>query len=135
MRYRKGYKNQLYDEPEVFQLKYIFPEQDIITKLGTITTKGVMTVFPWFAWDGASGLTYDTKNVVRGSCGHDFLYELIRFGLLPFHFWKLADKELDQWLKEDGTAAFRRWYWMKGLAIASGDAANPRNQKEIYTVP
>ena len=135
MQYRNGYKNQLYNKPEVFQLKYIFPEKDIITHLGTITTKGVMTIFSWYAWDGASGPTVDTKNVVRGSCGHDFLYELIRLGFLPFRYWELADKELNNWLKENGTSAFRRWYWMKGLALAAGSAANPRNQKEVYTAP
>ena len=135
MRYRKGYNNQVYDEPEVFKLRFIRPDNDIQTSFCTLTKGGILTVHQFYAWDGASGPTYDSRNVVRGSCGHDCLYECIRRGLLPFTTWKLADKELNHWLKEDGVSAFRRWYWMKGLAFSAGAAARPENERKIYTAP
>ena len=132
MKYRKGFKYQLAESTQ-FQTN-IFPEHDIITEFVILRTSGVLELCLGFAWDGASGPVVDRKTNLRGSAGHDGLYRLMRKGLLPHHYWKLADQCFATWLKEDGAWSITIWVDMKGLAIAKGAAAHPDNIAKIYEV-
>jgi hypothetical protein len=65
---------------------------------------GWLTVSKGYAWDGPSGLTFDTKNWMRASLVHDALYQLIREGHLPRDppIRKSVDQLMRAHLLEDG---------------------------------
>ena len=48
-----------------------------------LTSSGLLTIQPGYAWDGPSGPTWDTPDFMRGSLVHDALYQLIRLQKLP----------------------------------------------------
>lgn len=73
-----------------------------------------------YAWDGASGPTIDTESSMRGSAGHDALYQLIRLRAIPVRLRDLADKDLHRWLIEDGMLAVRADYWYEGVRLFGG---------------
>jgi hypothetical protein len=62
-----------------------------------------------YAWDGASGPTFDTQVTMRGALVHDGLYQAIRLGC------PIAKSDVDtlfhDLLREDGMSKFRAWYW------------------------
>ena len=136
IKHRAGYKHQLYGEENVFvQLVYIRPTERIVTPYCTIETDGWMEIKSWYAWDGASGPTWDTPTCDRGSLVHDCVADCIRDGYLPFETWKLNDKELFNILKEDGMNSFRIGIWKSGLAIAAGGYAKKSSKRKILISP
>ena len=48
----------------------------------TIDRSGSMTIRSGYAWDGASGPTWDSPSTMRGSLVHDCWYQLFREGTL-----------------------------------------------------
>jgi|SRR6478609_10010254 len=56
-----------------------------------------------YAWDGATCCP-DVKEIMRGSAGHDALYQLISIGVLSRTIRIKADYDLFRWCKEDGMA-------------------------------
>ena len=68
-----------------------------------------------YAWDGPSGPTIDTENVMRAALIHDVLYQAMRIGAMPRTWiWRLrVDKLFRRHLKEDGVPRWRRWIWYK----------------------
>ena len=124
MKYKKGYKIQVFED-EVYLLREKFRfDNPILTKYISLIDC-VMVVKRGYASDGASGPTFDSKNTVRGAVGHDAIYQLMRMGEIPHHYWPYADKQLFQWLKQDGMSSFRIWIWKRGLSLAKGSAALP----------
>ncbi len=135
MKYKKGYKYQLVE-------KYttnvqVFPTLNINTPFIALTMEGLLTIQKYYAWDGASGPTLDTKDTMIPSLVHDALYQLLREGYLaPYSFYHLknVDEQLDRMLRKRGMSGIRRWIWRRGLALAGGSAALPENVKEIFEV-
>lgn len=132
MKYKTGYKYQLV----VDEVRYtiVCPPVAIATEYITIDTDGLLYIRKGYAWDGPSGPTVDTDTNMRASLFHDAIYQLIRMGELPHHYWKIADKEFDNIAKEDGMSKFRRWYYLRALKLAKGTAAKAENKKKVYTV-
>lgn len=130
MKYRKGYKYQL-AEDEVFQtsLRGYFGVQ---TKRIQLSAVGVLTVREGYAWDGTSGPVIDRKSNMRGSCGHDALYQLMRMGLLDCRLYETADKDFGRWIKKDGAWPLVVKLDLAGLRLAKGRAALPKNRKKVY---
>ena len=62
------------------------------------------------------------------------MYQLERMGLLPRGTWKDSDKEFDDLAKRYGMNWFRRRYYRRGLSLANGAAADPKQKKEIFIV-
>ena len=122
-------------EPETFQLKHIRPASDIETWYCTFTKDGKLTGKIGWAWDGASGPTWDTKNTKRASCCHDLLAKLMRDELLLHRMWLWADKEFNLILEEDGMWGFRRRYWIRGLGLVHGSYALPKNKRKLCEAP
>lgn len=133
MRYRKGYKYQL-AEPEIF-VTSIRPGQDIVTARISLLKEGLLVIEEGCAWDGTSGPVIDRKTNMRGSLGHDALYQLMRMGLLPHSYWKTADRDFIRWIREDGAWRITAFLDAKGLQFAGGAAALPKNRKEVYRAP
>ena len=80
----------------------------------------MVCAYKGYAWDGASGPTFDTSNSMRASLVHDILYQAIREGVISKSYRRLADREFRLILKEDGMHFFRRWSWWYGVRICGG---------------
>lgn len=65
----------------------------------------------FYAWDGASGPTIDTKNSQRGSLVHDSLWQMVNEGSLPEKYRLNSDEELHRLLVEDGMSRLRARAW------------------------
>jgi hypothetical protein len=137
----KKYKYQLMDD---YSLNIdIHPENDIIEPPMPRETyirlekSGTLTIYKFYAWDGPSGPTKDTKNFMRGSLVHDALYQLIRGHCIDQKFREYADDLLRAICIEDGMSRFRAWYVYMGVRIFGGIAIKPRkvDEFEILTAP
>ena len=133
MRYTEGYHYQLVAD-EVFDDTQIYGH-DIVTDFIELASGGTLTVRKGYAWDGPSGPTFDTANSMRGSLGHDALYQLMRQGHLAQPYRMAADSALSRWLEQDGMWNPRRWYWMRGVRNFAGAAADPANRKQVLVAP
>ena len=132
MKYRKGYKYQLAEDEE---LQTLFrPDEIIYTTRIILYPNGKLLIRDGYAWDGTSGPVIDRKTNMRGSCGHDALYQLMRMGLLDYHLWRMADRDFARWIWEDGAWAITAKIDLIGLKLARGKAALPKNRKKVYEV-
>jgi hypothetical protein len=86
-----------------------------------------------YAWDGASGPTYDSKSSMRASLVHDALYQLM--GEYPeLLAWRLyADDLLYKICQQDGMWPFRAYLWKKAVNWFGEDAAEKPDK--ILTAP
>lgn len=96
---------------------------------------GTLLVREGYSFDGPSGPVIDRKTNMRGACGHDALYQLMRMGLLPHKWWPLVDDEFARWIREDGAWYITAKIDLFGLRIAGGRAALPKNRKRIHEAP
>lgn len=83
-----------------------------------------------YAWDGASGPTWDTESSQRASLVHDALYQLIRVGILSMNDRISADKELERIAVEDGMWKWRAKMWRVGLKWFGASAAEPGGNED-----
>lgn len=83
-----------------------------------IGPSGVLCLRKGYAWDGASGPAINTVNFIRGSCGHDAAYQLIKEGLLSMEFRKLADALLYRLVREDQMWQVRAAWVYLGVRVA-----------------
>lgn len=123
IRYRSGtYKYQL-RRPHVEQTCVIPPAQIATDWIG-LDMNGLLTIAAGYAWDGASGPTWDSKSSMRGSLVHDACYQLLRMELLPPECRAQADAEFHRICIEDGMFKWRAnaWHWAV-RTLASGAAA------------
>lgn len=80
IKFSEGYKYQL---RETYTVKIeIRPEQPVSSHWIALDCAGNLTIAEGYAWDGASGPTWDSKCSMRASLVHDALYQLMRLGLL-----------------------------------------------------
>ncbi len=86
---------------------------------------GTLRIRAGYAWDGASGPTYDSKSSMRPSLGHDANYQLIRMGLLDSKWREAADKAFHRQCKEDGMWSIRAQLWYQAVRYFASPAADP----------
>ncbi len=91
---------------------------------------GRLTIFKFYAWDGPSGPTIDTKNFMRGSLVHDAMYQLMRQGRIDRDHREFADYLLRVICLEDGMSAFRAWYVHAAVRLFGASAAKPCEEDE-----
>ena len=139
--YRKltSYKYQVMQDHTVqIDLK---PLKRISTKVAEfvfLSHDGLLTIKQYYAWDGPSGPTIDTKDFIRGSLVHDALYQLMRESVLDYKVHrKRADEIFREILVEDGMCKFRAWYVYQAVHLfAEGGARpKPKHKPEIICVP
>jgi len=133
IKYRKGYKYQLVETCSVKTA--IHPESLIWTEYIRLTKDGTLTISRGYAWDGASGPTYDSKCSMRGSLYHDALYQLMRLGLLDRSWRDKADELLRKTCIEDGMWKVRANIWWTMVDKLAGFACKPEAEPEILTAP
>ena len=131
--YRKGYKYQLAEDYTV-QTK-LRPVQAIETRYILLSVDGLLTIENGYAWDGASGPSFDTRDSMRGSLGHDAKYQLIRMRLLDYSAKVIADQELYDDLVEDKMWRWRAAYWLKSVKIFGYISLAPKSVSEVLTTP
>jgi hypothetical protein len=136
MKYRKlrRYKYQLMED-YIFNTVIItgaYAKTDFIL----LTTKGHLHIKKYYAWDGPSGPTINTKSFMRGSLVHDALYQLIRLNLLSKDWKPHADFLLHKICLEDGMLPFRAKYVYQAVTYF-GSPALVYDPKEttILTIP
>jgi hypothetical protein len=76
---------------------------------------GVLIVAAGYAWDGASGPTWDSGDSMRASLVHDAIYQLIRQGILPKSVRRPADGLMRRICIEDGMWRWRALLWWAGV--------------------
>jgi hypothetical protein len=131
IRFARGYKYQL-RAPYATQIE-LRPEVGAGTEWVTLDTDGGLTIRAGYAWDGASGPTYDSKSSMRASLVHDSLYALLRLGLLPAKHRADADAIFHRMCVEDGMLAPRAWLWYHAVRIFASPAADPASESPDET--
>lgn len=133
IRYWKGCKYQL---AETYICQTPITGEHIEDDQFTLQEDGTLVINKGFAWDGASGPTFDSASSMRASLVHDVFCVAMRDGRLSYEKWqdKVNDLFRDQCI-EDGM-----WHWRANLwhaAVEFADAGNPEQGKdrEILEAP
>ena len=129
----KKYKYQLMDD-YILRID-IKPTQQIDFDFLSLSTEGDLTIKEFYAWDGPSGPTIDTRSFMRGSLVHDALYQLMRLRALDHKIYrKRADEILREICLDDGMSAFRAWYVYQALHIFAEKGARQKEEPEIKII-
>jgi hypothetical protein len=110
----------------------IHPTEDIKTDFIELGTHGYLKMKKGYAWDGASGPTWDDNSNMLGGLVHDALYQLMREEHLPINLRKRSDEILREICIEKGMTKFRAWYWIIGLKWCASGAAKKKNKRKIH---
>jgi len=102
---------------------------DVSTPYLELSPSGLLRVKTGYAWDGASGPTFDSKSSMRGSLVHDALYQMIRLKKIPAKYREHADKLLEEICLEDGMWRIRARLWERGVRWFAGFYARPGSEK------
>ena len=131
--YCKGYKYQL--RADAWIKTNLRPATIIYAELVTLFTNGWLRIKKYFAWDGCSGPTKDTKTNAIACLAHDALCYLMRMGVLSQKYLTQVDEEVKRLMLRDGAFKFRAKYYRKGLKLIGGGYAKPKNARKVYTAP
>lgn len=131
IKYKKGYKYQLY---ETYSLQTTVMNGEVDNDFLQLKD-GLLTVKKGYAWDGASGPTIDTKNSMRGSLVHDAFYQLMRMGVISKDCRHLADQYLHDICNEDGMFEIRSDSWLWAVHTFGSFAIENDYSKEVLIAP
>lgn len=117
--YKAGYKYQFTRDYSCFT--GILLPQDIIRDFYTLTANGWCHIKKGYAWDGASGPTFDTKDSMRASAIHDCYCQaakdrLIDYKIVAPHYHKVF-RDI---CVEDGMWGARAWAWHHAVVFGRG---------------
>lgn len=137
IRYGTGYKYQLRAGYAVRIPELADPERlPIVTDWIDLDPDGTLRIRPGYAWDGASGPTYDSKSSMRPSLVHDALYQLMRMELLDREQWRdEADAIFRRMCKEDGMWSLLASVWHFMVRRFADPAADPASQAPDECAP
>lgn len=112
MKYRKiiNYKYELSEDFTTFLPEFIDKNYYFVHPFFSLDN-AKLSINKYYAWDGVSGPTIDTKNTFVAGLVHDVLYQSIRLNLLPKSEKKLVDKIFKRMLIENGMSKFRATYF------------------------
>lgn len=121
IKYIAGFKYQL---AETYTLHTPIVGEVINDDYFTLEEDGILTVKKGYAWDGASGPTFDSKSSMRPSLIHDVFCQAMRDGRLDYERWQDTVNEFfKQMCIEDGMWRVRANLWHSAVEFA--DAGNP----------
>lgn len=95
-----------------------------------LNSKGILTIYPGYLWDGVSGPAIDTKNTRLAGLVHDVLYQMIRLELILPSDKEIADKILRKILLSKGMSKFRAWYYYQAVDKFGKYSCIPGDTKE-----
>jgi len=130
--FRRGYKYQTSRDYRivtkikgcVVRLPFISLHQD-----------GLLIIKRGYAWNGASGPTWDTLNSMIGSLIHDVLYQLIRLGLIDQKYKYYADNLLHDLCAGDGMYSWRADYWRWAVLRFGAGSCRPSAEPKEEVAP
>jgi len=96
---------------------------------------GTMRIRKGYAWDGSSGPTFDTKNSMRGSLGHDAKHQLVRMGLVSRDCMSVIDDEFYRDCVEDGMWKIRARIWIWALGTPFASKGYPSEARRVQAAP
>lgn len=135
----KKYKYQLMEDYTIqIDIKPIKSIRRKLAKFLSLSPHGVLSIREFYAWDGPSGPTIDTRDFMRGSLVHDALYQLMREGVLDYRVHrKRADEILKEICLEDGMPSFWAQCVYQAVHICAEGGARPQkeHEPEIICVP
>lgn len=163
MKYRAGYKYQLWEDESLLLPDITLKDGTILgaprgfninTQFIRLTPDGSLTGKSGYAWDGASGPTWDSDYCMRGPFFHDLGYQLMRERLLPISFRPYFDALMYVIIKVDGFKMVEGWKhidllqkvekklvservyaWYQAVYNCAASAALPENDRKILEVP
>lgn len=96
----------------------------------------MLTIDGHYAWDGASGPTWDSPSSMRGSLVHDALTQLVRLGLLSIKFKPSIDLLFHDILLSDGMSPLRAEIWYAGVKLFGKYSCMPSSEpsNKVYEV-
>lgn len=133
IRYREGYKYQLAED---YRLRTPIKTGRLIEhEFFSLLGDGDLLIRRGYAWDGASGPTFDTKSSMRPSLVHDCFCQMMRDRTLEFSWQKRVNLLFKEMCIEDGMWAWRASIWYRAVELA--DAGNPNQgpDGEILEAP
>lgn len=132
--YREGYKYQLAQEYKVSTS--ILPDEDIVHDFFALSIDGTLTVKKGYAWDGASGPTFDTKSSMRPSLVHDCFCQMMREELLSYNRWQnRVNRLFYTHCLEDGMWAWRAKLWYAAVEFANAGRPDGTEGNPIVYAP
>jgi hypothetical protein len=129
----RGYKYQV---KRPFNIKLdITPAHVIDLPFVKMDLAGNTQILPGYAWDGASGPTWDSRDSMIGSLVHDVCYQMIRLGLIDASYKEYADKVLHDLCTEDGMWSWRADYWRWAVLKFGDSSCRPSAEPEEEVAP
>lgn len=117
--FKAGYKYQLTRDYSV--QTGIRPPADIVYPFFTITADGWLLVKAGYAWDGASGPTFDSASSMRPSLVHDCFCQAAKDRRLDYKEFAPQYNQLFRAMcVEDGMWPLRADIWLAGVVIGRG---------------
>lgn len=131
--FSEGYKYQVRKD---YHIKFkIVPFAPIQLEHVNMQMDGTTVIYSGYAWNGASGPTWDTLNSMIGSLAHDLIYQLIRLGLIDAKYKEYADKVLHDCCTEDGMYKWRADYWRWAVLEFGNGSCKPSAEPQILVAP
>lgn len=133
IKYRKGYKYQLAED---VSLSTSVVGKRVETQFFCLEDTGRLTIRSGYAWDGASGPTWDTDSSMSGSLVHDVFCQMMRAKQIDYLYWHKTVNELFKEIcMEDGMWEIRASVWYAAVEFA--DAGDPAQGPDypVYTAP
>lgn len=132
--YKQGYKYQLVADYVV--RTPVRPGRDILHDWFVLTEEGVLYVLKGYAWDGASGPTWDTDSSMRPSLIHDCFCQMMKERLIDYRTWeKTVHQQFHDHCLEDGMWPFRASLWHSGVIIGQGGNPDSPDDNPILYAP
>jgi hypothetical protein len=131
--FKRGYKYQVTREYHI-QTR-IIPFAPVHLPFIKMDMDGQTWIFTGYAWNGASGPTFDTLNSMIGSLIHDVIYQLIRLGLIDPKYKKYADQVLHDICTEDGMYSWRADYWRWAVLEFGAGSTKPSAEPKEEVAP
>jgi hypothetical protein len=134
IKYKDGYKHQLVEDYQV-NVSIIPDKFPVDTPFLKLDMQGNLLIKAGYAWDGASGPTYDTSSCKRGSLVHDALYQLMREEKISLKCRDKADDLLRDICIEDGMYSWRAKLWHLAVNKFGLCVATVEGEREVIIAP
>lgn len=134
IRYVEGMKYWLPEDVPPFKTPIL--GVSIVDRFFRLDPDGTLYIFAGFAWNGASGPTFDTPSSMGPSATHDIFCICMRDGRLDYSRWQDTVNEFfRQQCLEDGMWEWRAGLWYRGVEF--GDAGNPKQgpDRQVLEAP
>lgn len=136
IKYTSGYKYQLKETAFFVTVMTPLNPEGVNSQFIKLSSSGLMMIKSGYAWDGASGPTFDTKSSMRASLFHDAACQLIRECYVDRNLWGTYINDVFRDLCiEDNMMPARAVIWRVGVAIGAESATATRNVRPIITAP